>query len=179
MELQEYLDQQEQVNESFQIEDDQQANWALRKIKQHQKQMENNNATAKAEIERIKEWNQQENDKAQQSIDYFQGLLAKYALSKREKDPKFKSMNLPQGRLAFRKQQPKWNYDDKVLIESLKQANMSDFIRIKEEPDKSVIKKAFEVNDGKVINPDTGEIIEGITVTEQGEKFEVKVDDEK
>lgn len=177
MELQEFLDQEEQVNEGFQIDNDQTANWALRKIKQHQQQIKNNNELAQAEIEKIESWNQQENDKAQQSIDYFQGLLAQYAIKKREEDPKFKSQKLPHGNIGFRKKPAKWNYQDDVLLETLKKNQLTDFIKIKEQLDKSSIKKAFQVSDGKVINPDTGEVIEGVTVEEQGEDFQVKVSD--
>ncbi|HLR42889.1 MAG TPA: host-nuclease inhibitor Gam family protein, partial [Pseudogracilibacillus sp.] len=63
-----------------------------------------------------------------------------------------------------------------VLVGSLKKAGMNDLIRIKEEPKKSDIKKAVEVVDGKAINKETGEVIEGITITERGEKFVVKVE---
>lgn len=177
MQLQEYLDQQEQVNEGFKVEDDQQANWCLRKIKDITQQIQNNSELAQAEIEKIESWEQQEKEKLQQSIDYFQGLLAQYAVKKREEDPKFKSQKLPHGRIKFVKQQPKWNYDDNKLLETLKQNNLTDFIKIKEQPDKAQIKKAFEVAKGKVINPDTGEFVEGITVEEREESFKVEVDD--
>lgn len=177
MELQEFLDQEEQVNEGFQIDNDQTANWALRKIKQHQQQIKNNNELAQAEIEKIEAWNQQENDKAQQSIDYFQGLLAHYAMKKREEDPKFKSQKLPHGNIGFRKKPAKWNYDDVALLETLKTNNLTDHINVTEKPNKSSIKKSFEVVDGKVIDSETGVVIEGITVEEQGEDFTVKVSD--
>lgn len=177
MELNEYLDQEEQVNEGFKVNDDQTANWALRKIKQYQDKQKSNNELAQAEIEKIESWNKQENEKAQQSIDYFQSLLAHYAMKKREEDPKFKSQKLPHGYIGFRKKQPKWNYQDDVLLETLKKNQLTDFIKVKEQLDKASIKKAFEVVDGKVINPDTGEVIEGVSVEEQGEDFTVKVSD--
>ncbi len=177
MELQEFLDQEVQVNEGYKIEDDSNANWALRKIKQHQQQIQNNNALAQAEIEKIESWEQQENDKVQQSIDYFQGLLAQYAMKKREEDPKFKSQKLPHGNIGFRKKPAKWNYDDNTLLETLKSNNMTDFINVTEKPNKSTIKKAFQVVNGKVVNPETGEYIDGITVEEQGKDFTVKVSD--
>src|SRR5690625_7656536 len=75
--LQNYLDEQEQVErEAFTIQDDLAANWALRKIGQMQKQIEDNNALAVAEIDKIEAWNKQENQKSQDGIDYFQGLLS-------------------------------------------------------------------------------------------------------
>lgn len=178
MELQEYLDQTEAVEqEGFKVDDEQKANWALRKIAQFQKQQKHNNELATIEISKIEDWNKSENERLQQSIDFFQGHLASFAMEQREKDAKFKSMKLPNGRIGFRKKQAKWNYDDDQVIEALKKAEMTDFINVTEKPNKSQIKKSFEVMNGKVVNPDTGEFIEGITVDEPGEDFTVKVDE--
>lgn len=177
--LQDYLEEQEQTeSEAFKVDTDEKANWALRKIKQFEEQKQANNKLAVEETEKIEAWNKAENEKAQQSIDYFQGLLARYAMEKRQNDPKFKSQKLPNGSIRFRKQQPKWNYnDDDAVVESLKKAEMGDLIKVKETPKKADIKKMFEVSDGKVINPETGEVIPGIEVEEREEKFEVKVDE--
>lgn len=175
--LQEFLDSQEQIErESFTVESDEQANWALRKIKQHQEQKKENIALAEVEIEKIEMWLQQENEKAQHSIDYFQSLLAEYALKKREKNPRFKSIKLPNGALRFRKQQPKFKYDDETLVQSLKQVNREDLVRVKEMPDKTGVKKAFVVNGDKLINPETGEVIKGVEVEHREDKFEVVTD---
>src|SRR5690625_1138807 len=111
--LHDFLDEQEQVaNEGFKVDDDQKANWALRKIKQMQQQINENNKLADYEIEKIEQWRQQENEQAQNSIDYFQSLLSEYAMDKREQDSNFKSMTLPNGRFGFRKRPAKWKYDD-------------------------------------------------------------------
>jgi len=176
--LQNYLDEQEQVEkEAFTIQDDQAANWALRKIGQMQKQIEDNNALAVAEIDKIEAWNKQENKKSQDSIDYFQGLLSYYALKKKKVDPEFKTLKLPNGNLSFRSQQPKWNLDEEKVIKALKESDAKDLIKVTEKPMLAEIKKAFEVNKGKAVNPETGEVIEGITIEEQPEKFGVKVNE--
>jgi len=176
--LQNYLDEQEQVErEAFTIQDDQAANWALRKIGQMQKQIKDNNALAVSEVDKIEAWNKQENQKAQDSIDYFQGLLSYYALSKREEDPKFKTLKLPNGAIKFRKQQPKYNYDDEVLTEHLKLTGRDDLIKVKESPDKTAVKKSFKIHDGKLVNPETGEFVEGVTVEQREDAFKVEVMD--
>lgn len=175
--LHEFLDEQEQVQDnSFVVDDENKANWALRKIKQMKDQIDNNNALAQAEIDKIEHWNNEVNKQAQESIDYFTSLLTSYALNKRAEDPKFKSLKLPNGRIGFRKSQPKWVYDNDKVIETLEKANLTDFIRVKKEPSKADIKKAFDVAGDKVINPDTGEVIEGITIETQADKFNVVVD---
>ncbi|ALX50438.1 host-nuclease inhibitor Gam family protein [Lentibacillus amyloliquefaciens] len=174
MELNEFLDNQEQTNqEGFEITDDQKANWALRKIGQYKDRQSEVNATAEAETEKIEAWANQENDKAQQSIDYFQGLLAKYAMKQRAENPKFKSMKLPNGAIRFRKQQPKFHYSDDQLIDYLKKSERDDLIKVKESPDKSAVKKAFTVNEDKLINTETGEAVDGVEIEHRDETFEV------
>jgi len=176
--LQDYLESQEQTErEAFTVKDDQQANWALRKIKQFQDQKENNNALAVSEIEKIESWNKSENENAQQSIDYFQGLLAYYAQSKRDQDPKFKKLTLPNGALKFTKQQPKWHLDNDVVLKKLKESEELDLIKVVESPKLAEIKKSFKVQGGKAVNPKTGEIVEGITIEERDDEFGVVVDD--
>lgn len=178
MNLHEYLDSQEEVNnENFTIDDEQKANWALRKIKQHQEQQKENTALAESEINKIEEWLKSENDKAQQSIDYFQGLLASYALNLRESDPKFKSSKLPNGRIRFKKQQPKFNYDEDKLTQHLKQSGYTDLIKVKESPDKTAVKKKFVVQGNRLIDQETGEFVAGVEVEEREDKFEVVTDE--
>lgn len=175
--LHEFLDQQEGVEErGFVVDNEQKANWALRKIKQMREQIEKTNSIAESEIQNIEQWSSEENDKCLQSIDYFQSLLAEYAMNLKDKDPKFKSLKLPNGRIGFRKRQPKWTYDDDKVLQALKDAEMDDLIRVRESPKKDDIKKVFEVINGRVVNPNTGEVIEGITVEEQPDNFNVVVD---
>ncbi|GGP17267.1 host-nuclease inhibitor Gam family protein [Oceanobacillus neutriphilus] len=177
--LNQYLEEQERTEqESFEVTDDSSANWALRKIKQAQQKQIEANALATEEQDKIEAWYQSEKEKAQRDIDYFQGLLARYAIKKREEDPKFKSQKLPNGRINFVKKQPKYNYDDKAVVEFLKNNNRTDLIRVKEEPSKSDIKKAFVVNEDKLIDPDTGEVVDGVTIEHLEDEFKVEVDKE-
>src|SRR5690625_5230200 len=143
-----------------------------------QDKIERNNNLADAEIHKIEQWRERENEQANNSIKYFQGLLAEYAVSKREKDPHLKTINLPNGRFGFRKRQPKWKYDNEKVVETLEKLGMTDLVRIKKEPKKSDIKKVFEVVNGKAVNPETGEVVEGIEVINQGESFGWRVNDE-
>jgi phage host-nuclease inhibitor protein Gam len=170
--LQKFLDS-ETDQQGFTIDDDSKANWALRKIAQHKKKIEENNLLAEEEIYKIEAWNKQMNDEAQQSIDYFQSLLAEYAGEKRKSDPKFKTLKLPSGRIRFKKQQPQYVYDDDAVLESLKESGYTDFVKVKESVDKAGIKKQFKAVNGGLVDPDTGEFIDGVTVVDRDDKFEV------
>ena len=52
---------------------------------------------------------------------------------------------------------------------------MADVIKIKKKVDKRKLKKRLEVVDGRAIIKDTGEIVEGIKVTDRPEKFKVDI----
>lgn len=162
--------------ERFVVDDQNKANWALRKIKEMQKEIDEAEEFVQEETRRNNEWLKSIKSNKQADIDHFTNLLMGYAVTLSKDDPKFKSLNLPSGRFGFRKQQPKWEYDNEKAVESLKRAGLSDFIRVKEEPNKADIKRGFHVTNGQAVNPDTGEIIEGITVTEQEDSFNVVVD---
>src|SRR5699024_1269067 len=174
MELNEFLDEQEKV--PFQIKTDEEANWALRKIKQKQTQKNDRTELAEKEIEKIKQWLESVSKELDSDIEYFEGLLGAYALRNREQDPSYKSQKLPNGRIRFKKQQPKWELDDKRVLESLKQAGKDDLIKVTEKPKLADIKKSHAVVDGKVINTETGEFLDGTTVREREDKFEVVID---
>lgn len=160
-------------SDSFKVTDDDSADWALSKCGEASEREKEVKEFAKMQIERIKEWEKVELAKTTYTFNYFAGLLTEYAFSLREKDHKFKSLNLPNGRFGFRKQQPAWEYDDDVVIKSLRDAALTDLINVKETVSKTDVKKKLAVVNGVVINPETGERIDGITVMERGEKFTV------
>lgn len=167
--------QEQQTKKPFVIVDDGGADWALRMIAQKEQKKQELNDFIQSEMDKLEAYQAQEQKKLDDEIDRMQGYLSAYALQKRENDPEFKSQNLPNGRIRFVKQQPKYHYDDKVLLESLKKAERSDLIKIKESPDKATLKKVFVPNDGKLIDPDTGEVVEGVTIEEREEAFKVEV----
>ena len=172
MKLHEYLDEQEQVNEEgFIVDNEQKANWALRKIKELQQEIEDNTRLAEKEIDKIKTWESQQNKSLGDSILYFEGLLHDYATRKRAEDPDFKSMSLPNGRIGYRKQQPRWSYDDETLIKYLERTELDELIRVSKAPNKAEIRKQFEVVGDKVINAETGEVVEGIEIEHRPEAF--------
>jgi phage host-nuclease inhibitor protein Gam len=174
--LQEFLDDQEQVNsESFVIDTEEKANWALRKIRSLQEKKKDNITLAEAEVAKIDTWLETVNEKVTNDIDYFVQMLTIFALKRRDQDPKFKSLKLPYGKIGFRKQQPKWEYDDSKLLAALKSSGLDELIRIKEEPDKVAIKKQLKVSGEFAVNPDSGEMIDGITVKHRDDDIKVEV----
>lgn len=171
--LHDWLDRDQGVNdEGFKVMDEETADWALRKLRKIEEQRKEDIALAEAEIQRIEAWQEQVCEKHQRDTDYFQGLLAEYAFKQRQSDPNWKSLKLPNGVVRFRKQQPKFNYEDDKLLDSLKAHNRTDLIKVEESPDKANLKKQFRVNGDKLFNPATGEAIDGVTIEEREDRFE-------
>lgn len=180
--LQAFLDNQRQIMEikagRFGIDSEGAANWALRKIKTLKQEKEANEKLAREEIEKINQWLKQENEVIDNSIAHFEALLREYALKiELDKRKDKRSIKLPHGTIGFRKPQPKWNYDEEKAVKALERAGLNELLNVKVTPKKSDIKKRLEVVNGKVINPETGEVIEGITVEEQPDTFSVRVDE--
>lgn len=175
-ELDELPEQTEESRQRFQITDIASLNWALRKLSAIKAKKDEVNKLADAEIERIENYRKRELDALQGSEDFFNSLIADYAIRRRNEDPKFKSEKTPYGSIRFRKQQPKWHYDDEKLLEHLKANDLKEFIRVKEEPNKAEIKKKFVVlDDGKVVDTN-GQEIEAIKVEFQPDALDVKVE---
>lgn len=166
----------EKERERFRIETVDQVNWALRKLFAIEMKWSEIEQLAQAEIDRIQAWKDRELKKLQDNADFFDNLLNDYAQRQRAADPNWKRISTPYGVVRLRKQPPKWIYDDAKLLESLKSSGLTDLIRVKEEPDKATLKKRAVVQDGQVIDPETGSIIEGVTVEEQPEKLELEVE---
>ena len=155
--------------EGFKIEDKQSAEWALRKIKALNDQIEETNKLVQLETER-------ENKSAQDSILFFEGLLLEYMVKERELDPKIKSIKLPHGTVRFKKQQPEYVRDEPKLIDWAKESQRMDLVKIKESFDWSTLKKDITVVAGNVVDKVTGEIIEHVKVVEREDKFEVVIE---
>ena len=166
-ELEEMPEQEER--ERFRIETIDQVNWALRKLSAIETKRTEIEQLAQAEIERIQAWKETELKKLQDDAWFFSDLLHDYAFRQREKDPNWKKASTPYGVVKFKKLQPKWRYDDEKLLESLKSVGRTDLIRVKEEPNKAELKKVAVVQNGKVIDPETGAPLDGVYVEEQSD----------
>lgn len=123
---------------------------------------------------RIESYRQREHEKLQRDEEYFRSLISEYAAEKRSHDPKFKTEKTPYGSITFKKQQPKWNYDDQTLVTWLRENGHEELVRTKFEPVKTDLKKMFSVNSaGLVVSPD-GEVVEGVMVEIRGDELVIK-----
>lgn len=155
----------QEQRERFRIESKDQAAWALRKMSKIKAEIDENIMTAQAEIERITGWRDSENEKLERSAAFFEGLLYEYFMALRETDPKLKTMKLPHGALKMRAQQPKYEYDETLMLPWAKK-NLPEAVVVKESVAKTPVKKHIK---------DTGEMVPGVEIVERPERFSVEV----
>ena len=87
---------------------------------------------------------------------------------------KKKAVDLPDGRYGFRNLPPRIERDEKTLLEYVKKEDPKN-IRVQESIDWAALKKKWKVDGNNMINPDTGEVIPGVTVYKQDKRFFVEV----
>ena len=171
--------QEEEEQERFKVTDDDRACWALQKIKELEDQVEEKEALAQRQIDQVNSWLDKETSSLEKQINNFNNMLFEYAQKLREEDPTMKTHSLPFGKLQFRKRRPKWQYEDE-LLDTVKE-KIPDAVRVKEDVDKRTLKKIVKdsgnykiLDDGRVVNTETGEFVEGLKVVDRGESFKVK-----
>ena len=117
------------------------------------------NKEPQEEIEENNKWLEEENSK-----------LDEFMSDNLAENPKFKFKS-PYGRISVLHSK-KWSYDDEKLIKRYKD---TDFVKIEYKLNKKDLKKSIEIVNGKPISKDTGEIVDGITITEE-EKINIKAE---
>ena len=164
-----------EASDAFVIDTTQQANYAVRKVKEIRQQMEDIHTTAKAELEahaaKVSEWEAKQLLSLEYSEQYFTSRLEGYAHQHIDPNGKKKSLSLINGSIGFKKQQPKYDYDDEKIINALKEKH-PEFIKYEPSLKKADLKKAATVVKGSVYIDNV--VVPGVTVTDQPEKFEVK-----
>lgn len=65
--------------------------------------------------------------------------------------------------------------DDEKLVQFLKDSGQLEFIKTEEKPRWGDFKKRLEIMGGSVVDKETGEIVEGVTVETKPDTFTVDV----
>lgn len=175
-ELENFIEQESDINESdeqYKINNEEEANEILRRIKYFESEIEKVNKISDSEIERytklINDYRNKKLLEFNNRLEHYQLLLEEYA-KEQLKNKKAKTISLPFGKIGFKKQQDTFNYDEEVLLKYLKE-NSADFIKVttKESVEKAKLKKAGTISDGKLYL--NGSAVDGITVTKNEDKF--------
>ena len=157
----------ETENTPWRIENDQQADWAIRKIREAMEDVERWKAFYAVKIAEIE--NQVDRDTAnlRAALEiYFNGQ--KHKVTKTQE-----SYQLPSGKLVLKKQQPEFVRDEEKLLPWVKQ-NCPELVKVTESTNWAELKKRIAVNGSDAVTADA-EVIPGITVQERPDVFRVEV----
>jgi hypothetical protein len=128
-----------------------------------------------AELLRLTDWRDRRRDTLGGSRKHLVGRLELYLRALQENDRKLSSVDLPNGRIVSRKQQPEWVIDEEFVPWA--ESHAPELLRTPPPrapaPDVRAI-KALGVIDGRVIDVN-GEVVPGVTVTERDRKYDVEV----
>lgn len=160
--------------ERFKIADDSQATWAMRKMTAARSRLDEIQKIADAEIARIQEWAEQQSREPMRDIDYFEFILTEYAIAQRAEGRK--TVSTPYGSVKSRMGQDKWRVDDaEEFLSWARRNNRADLIRVKEEPDMARVKDTLVSGSGAAVDPESGEVIPGLTVEPGSPSYKVEV----
>ena len=158
----------EQQQEAFTIDNDQKADWALRKI-----------AEADAELARMQDWYKQQLEAAQQRHDdrvaFFTGLLVEYFGKVPVKDTKTtQKYALPSGELVLTKEKQDFKATDPAILLGWCQENDPTLVAVELKPAWAEIKKRLTTTDAGIVDTETGLIVEGVELITKPEQFQAK-----
>ena len=163
-------------NQRFRIQDDNQADWALRKIARARQDLKEAEETAAMEIEKINRWLDGQRDESLRTELFFTVLLQEYYEPRFMTNPDKKTYKLPSGKVQRRTQQPLFDRDNEALLAWLKQRGMTDYVEVKETPKWGELKQQVQVVGEHVVikdGPLKGEIIDGVEVVHRPPIFRV------
>lgn len=152
------------------------ADFYLRQINKLKQQKEEINEFVDQEIERqlrlYQEYREDRMRPLDNQIAFYENALKTFAMNEYAETNK-KTIKLPNGTLAIKKQQPKYVYNDEQVLEFLQENNYKDYIRTKAEVNKKDLKKNATVNNNNELVID-GKVVPGVVVIPQEDKFEVR-----
>ena len=166
--------EEQQECEGWKLADDAAADWAIRKIAAERAELTRIKELADAEIARIKEKVAAAERRYENNTSYLTHKLAEYFEKVPHKKTKTKhSYRLLSGTLTKKIGGVAMKQDDAKLVEYLKASGNEDMIKIEEKPKWGEFKKRLEIMGGQVVDTETGEIVEGVTIEQKPDTFSV------
>ena len=166
----------EHQSQRWRITDDGCADWALKKIKAEKDELDRLTALADQEIARLKEQVEKAKRRYEQNTAFLTSMLAEFFETVPHKKTKTgtESYRLLNGQLVKKPAAVKIQPDDEKLVEWLRAAGHEDLIKVETSAKWGELKKQLSVVGTVAMIAETGEIVEGINVTDEPATFSVK-----
>ncbi|WP_187296403.1 host-nuclease inhibitor Gam family protein [Tepidibacter mesophilus] len=173
-----FLNVEEEERETWKIDNDNTADWAIDNIKESKEEYERFEKVALRKIEQIKEALDQEKKKMENETSFFESKLREYIETVKMKETKTqKTYALPAGKIIIKKDKCNFRIDKDAILENIKMLEgYEDYIKVKEDLAWGDLKKKLVIDNGNIINKITGEVlkVKGLEVEVKPGKFEVK-----
>ncbi|SDC07153.1 host-nuclease inhibitor Gam family protein [Shouchella lonarensis] len=168
----------EQEKERFKITDQAKLNWAFRKLAVLDEKEKSVEEIAAQEMERIKEWKESELAPVRDKRESLESLVQEYHSLALKYDPTAKTLKTPHGRCKSITRKPTPIAADKYkLLEHVKTAGATEFVKVKEEVKWSDYKKLLNVvtvGGKETVIDENGQEVAGVTI--QPETTTYKID---
>lgn len=170
----------QEEKEPFTVTDEASAEWCLEKMEENKKARALIDEQYKQMTARYEKWRADALAEIDGSDAHLKGLLAPWTAQKIA-DGKKKSVKLPSGVIGFRNGAQEWKMGDEkaaatnAALLAFVKGDDDSFVEVKESVRWGDYKKTLRVmDDGRVVSA-TGQIIEGMTVTQGAPSFYVEV----
>ena len=161
-------------NEGFKVTDDFSAEWSLKKIKAEKAEHDRYVKVCQDGIQTYQEKIKEAQSRLDSGTGYLKGLLLEYFQSVPHESTKTQETYLlPSGKLKLKHPAPEFKRDDEALVKWLRDRDMKDYIKTVETPQWGELKKLVQCQDNFVCFD--GEVIEGVTLLQKDQIFEVEV----
>lgn len=165
----------EEIQEGFSINNDNLAEWALLKIREEKNDMERLISVCDQKISEYEEKISNFKKQYENHTNFLKSQLNQYFESVPHKTTKTQeTYKLPSGTLKLKYQKPEFIREEETLLKSLKALGWDSDIKTVEKPDWASVKNKITISGDKVVTAD-GEIIEGVTVQERPNIFDIEL----
>ncbi len=158
----------------FEIDDDSKANWALGKYRQLVNAQAKDEQFYAHEKRRLDTWLAQSKKRHGHFREYLESLLLRYYKQLKARDPKLKTVQLPNGTFIEKTLGGKgFEVIDKEQLLDWARTNASEFIKVEESVDWVSLKKLLAARGERIIFEETGEVVPGVAQALPDTKFYV------
>lgn len=156
---------------------DQQADWAVKRMRSSARKRDRLIAGIREEIETLQARICEVDAAYQTETAFFRGQLDMFMASAEcEATKTQQKYELPSGAVLRRKnRQPEFVRDNDALLAWAEDYGDSDFVKVTKAPNWAVIKKGAAIDGDRLIDKASGEVIPGVTVTQREPEFVVDV----
>lgn len=159
----------------FRITDDRCADWAVRKINEERAEYERLKELGEQQIAAIAEKIEAAKRRYENGTGFLTSCLADFFQTVPHKKTKTtEKYRLLSGTLTLKKGAPKATTDDAKLVPWLRANGFADFVKVEESAKWGDLKKKLAFVGSVATIEETGEIVEGVTITETPDTFKVE-----